>query len=118
MIYQAEIKGKGHMVDMFREEGIFVTFGANAPDVLKDVCYSIEVNPVNGEVKAGCKLIINGEEFKIVKVGDAANENLTKLGHVTYNFNGEDGECLPGTICLEKAEMPLFDIGSMIEIIK
>ena len=55
-MYQVTIKGKGAMVDAFREEGIFVTFGDNAPDTLKDFCYSIDVNPVDGEVTPGCKL--------------------------------------------------------------
>ena len=57
-MYQVTIKGKGAMVDAFREEGIFVTFGDNAPDTLKDFCYSIDVNPVDGEVTPGCKLVI------------------------------------------------------------
>ena len=54
-MYQVTIKGKGAMVDAFREEGIFVTFGDNAPDTLKDFCYSIDVNPVDGEVIQDCK---------------------------------------------------------------
>ena len=82
-MYQVTIKGKGAMVDAFREEGIFVTFGDNAPDTLKDFCYSIDVNPVDGEVTPGCKLVIDGKEFKIVKVGEVANENLKNLGHIT-----------------------------------
>lgn len=118
MIYQATIKGKGDMVDAFKEERIFVTFGDNAPDALKDFCYSVDVNPVNGEVKPGCKLVIDGKTFSIVKVGDVANENLANLGHVTYNFNGADGECLPGTICVEQAEVPALDIGSEISIVE
>ena len=61
-MYQVTIKGKGAMVDAFREEGIFVTFGDNAPDTLKDFCYSIDVNPVDGEVTPGCKLVIDGKE--------------------------------------------------------
>ena len=78
-MYQVTIKGKGAMVDAFREEGIFVTFGDNAPDTLKDFCYSIDVNPVDGEVTPGCKLVIDGKEFKIVKVGEVANENLKSV---------------------------------------
>ena len=62
--------------------------------------------------------MIDGKEFAIVKVGDVANENLKNLGHVTYNFNGKDAECLPGTICVEKAELPALDIGSTIAIVK
>ena len=65
-MYQVTIKGKGAMVDAFREEGIFVTFGDNAPDTLKDFCYSIDVNPVDGEVTPGCKLVIDGKEFYIL----------------------------------------------------
>lgn len=118
MIYQATIKAKGDMVDAFKEERIFVTFGDNAPDTLKDFCYSVDVNPVNEEVKEGCKLVIDGKEFSIVKVGNVANENLANLGHVTYNFNGVDGECLPGTICVEEADVPTLDIGSVISIVK
>ena len=60
----------------------------------------------------------DGKEYKIVKVGDVANENLANLGHVTYSFNGEDAECLPGTICVEKAEIPALDIGSTIAIVE
>ena len=118
MMYQVTIKGKGDMVEAFKDEGIFVTFGDNAPDTLKDLCYAIDVNPVNGVVKPGCKLVIDGKEYKIVKVGDVANENLANLGHVTYSFNGEDAECLPGTICVEKAEIPALDIGSTIAIVE
>lgn len=117
-MYQTTVKGKGIMVDAFKEERIFVTFGNEAPDTLKDFCYSVDVNPINGEVTEGCKLVIDGKEYKIVKVGELANRNLAELGHVTYNFNGVNGECLPGTICVEESDVPALDIGSTIAIVK
>ncbi len=56
-MYQVTIKGKGAMVDAFREEGIFVTFGDNAPDTLKDFCYSIDVNPVEHDRNRKIRLL-------------------------------------------------------------
>ena len=41
---------------------------------------------------------------------------LEELGHITINFNGSIEEPLPGTICVEKKEMPDFKIGSEIYI--
>lgn len=117
MIYQTTVNGKGDMAEAFLAENIIVSFGDNAPDALKDFCYTVDLAPVNGEVKPGCKLVIDGKEYPIVKIGDVANENLSNLGHVTYNFNGADAECLPGTICMEASEMPSIDIGSTIAII-
>ena len=89
--------------------------GDNAPDTLKDFCYSVEVTPVQGEIKPGNKLVIDGQEYKITMVGDVARENLNNLGHVTYSFNGS-GECLPGSICVEKTDVPTLKVGSTISI--
>ena len=115
MIYQTTIKGMGDQVEAFVGEGIFVAFGDNAPDTLKDFCYSVEVTPVQGEIKPGSKLVIDGQEYKITMVGDVARENLNNLGHVTYSFNGS-GECLPGSICVEKTDVPTLKVGSTISI--
>jgi PTS system glucitol/sorbitol-specific IIA component len=117
MIYQTTVKGMGADVNAFAGEGIFVSFGNQAPETLKDFCYIVDLNPVEGEIKPGCKLVIDGEEHEIVQVGDVAQENLHNLGHVTYSFNGS-GECLPGSICVEKSELPQLKVGSTIKIVE
>ena len=38
VIFQTEIIELGEQVDAFFEEGMFVLFGENAPDALKDFC--------------------------------------------------------------------------------
>lgn len=117
MVYQTTVKGMGAEVNAFAGEGIFVSFGNQAPDSLKDFCYIVDLNPVEGELQPGCKLVIDETEYKIVQVGEVAQENLNNLGHVTFSFNG-NGECLPGSICMEKSELPQLKVGSTISIVE
>ena len=42
VIYDNKVKGLGACVAEF--EGMFILFGDNAPDTLKDYCYTIDVN--------------------------------------------------------------------------
>lgn len=100
MIYQTTIKGMGDQVEAFVGGDLRNIWGQRS-GYFKDFCYSVEVTPVQGEIKPGSKLVIDGQEYKITMVGDVARENLNNLGHVTYSFNGS-GECLPGSICVEK----------------
>ena len=44
-IFQTEIIELGEQVDAFFEEGMFVLFGDNVPDTLKDFCHFIDQNP-------------------------------------------------------------------------
>lgn len=117
MIYQTTVIGIGDQVHAFDSEGIFVTFGENAPDTLKDFCYSVEIKEVHGTVRPGNKLVIDGEEFTVTQVGSVAQDNLKNLGHVTYSFT-ERQECLPGSICLEQGSIPGIKVGTVISIIE
>ena len=115
VIYDNKVKGLGACVAEF--EGMFILFGDNAPDTLKDYCYTIDVNPIQQEIKAGQKAVIDGKEYNITAVGDVVMQNLGNLGHVTFSFTGETEAELPGTIYLEEATVPKFEVGSTIQII-
>ena len=41
-VFQTEIFELGEQVDAFFEEGMFVLFGDNVPDTLKDFCHFID----------------------------------------------------------------------------
>lgn len=115
VIYDNKVKGLGACVAEF--EGMFILFGDNAPDTLKDYCYKIDVNPIQQEIKAGQKAVIDGKEYNITAVGDVVMQNLGNLGHVTFSFTGETEAELPGTIYLEEATVPKLEVGSTIQII-
>ena len=115
VIYDNKVKGLGACVAEF--EGMFILFGDNAPDTLKDYCYTIDVNPIQQEIKAGQKAVIDGKEYNITAVGDVVMQNLGNLGHVTFSFTGETEAELPGTIYLEEATVPKLEVGSTTQII-
>ena len=52
VIYDNKVKGMGDCVAEFEDSGMFILFGDNAPDTLKDYCYSIDVNPITGSKQA------------------------------------------------------------------
>lgn len=117
MIYHTTVQAVGSDVSAFAKKGFLITFGEPALVSLKDFCYFVEVNSVAGEIKPGNRLVIDDNEYKITEVGEIAAENLGKLGHLTVFFNG-DRECLPGSICVEKGQIPQLQVGSRISIIE
>lgn len=117
VIYENEVKGIGDMVEAFKDEGMFILFGDNAPDTLKDFCYTITVKNAAETIAAGQTLEIDGKAYKIVGVGDIMQKNLEALGHITVNFTGNKESGLPGTLVVEKAEVPQLKIGSVIKIL-
>lgn len=116
-IYQSKIKALGPLVETFKDEGMIILFGKNAPDTLADYCYSIEVNPVKEQIKVGQTFVLDGISYKITAVGDVAERNLESLGHITLAFTGATQAPLPGTICVEQKEMPDLKAGSKIYIL-
>ena len=118
VIYENQVKACGMAVEEFKDAGMFIIFGDNAPDEIKDYCYSVSVNPINGEIKAGQYMVINGAEFRITCVGPEAPVTLKGLGHCTVSFTGLTEPELLGTIYVEAKPMPDMGIGTVIQIIE
>ena len=118
VIYENKVKASGIAVEEFKDAGMFSIFGENAPEEIRDYCYSVSVNPINGELAAGQYLVIDGQEYKITCVGYEAPITLKGLGHCTFNFSGATEAELPGTIYCEEKPMPEIGIGSVIRIIE
>ena len=117
VIYENKVKGIGDMVEAFKDEGMFILFGENAPDTLKDFCYTITVKNASDTIAAGQTLEIDGISYKILGVGEVMQKNLEALGHITVNVSGDVKAGLPGAMVVEKAEVPKLTIGSVIRIL-
>ena len=117
IIYENKIKASGEFAENFLDEGMIIFFGDNAPDMLADYCYSIDVNEVKDTIKPGQIFMIDGIAFNITAVGDVAQKNLVNLGHITVTFNGSTEPALSGTIYVEKKDIPKVKIGSEISIL-
>mgnify|MGYP002801102392 FL=1 len=118
VIFQTEVIDLGEQVDAFFEEGMFVLFGENVPDTLKDFCYFIDTKDVDGTIKPGNRLVIDDNKFLITAVGDIAQPNLEALGHLTVVFSGAKEAGLPGSICVESKPMPKLQVGSKLSIVE
>lgn len=96
---------------------LLVIFGKNCPDELKDICIVHEyMDKPNAEmIKVGGKILIGGNEYTVEKIGgDAANENLYNLGHMTINFS-PDLDLMPGSILVSPCVVPDIKQGDIIE---
>ena len=118
VIYENKVKASGIAVEEIKDAGMISILGENAPEEIRDYCYSVSVNPINGEIAAGQYLVIDGQEYKITCVGYEAPITLKGLGHCTFNFSGATEAELPGTIYCEEKPMPEIGIGSVIRIIE
>ena len=66
IIYENTIKSKGSLVGEFGD-GMFILFGDNAPDMLKDYCYGIDVVPTNATIEVGHKLKVDGDMKEVFR---------------------------------------------------
>lgn len=118
VIYENQVQNIGSGANDFKESGMIILFGDSAPDSIKDFCYSVNVNPINGTIAAGQTMKFGDSEYKITAVGEEAPVTLAGLGHCTINFSGATEVELPGTIYLESKPQPEIVVGTTIQIIE
>lgn len=116
-IYRTTVHDAGPMAEAFIAEGMFVTFGTNAPEALREFCYIVEVNPTTAEVTPGQRFTVDGRSFPITAVGDVAQRNLESLGHITVNIDGDTEPKMAGAIHIRcEGPAPEITIGSVLTI--
>lgn len=115
-VFETEVISIGSEAELFKDEKMVILFGKNAPDTLKDYCYNIKVNPVDGSITTDSILIIGESSFKVTAVGDVVQKNLEELGHITIKFDGSTSPELPGTLYVEEKELPELAIGTHVTI--
>ena len=116
-IYENVVKDKGDLANEFGNE-LIIFFGDNAPDTLKDYCHTIDIKRVDGIIKVGDYFEIDGKKAKILTVGNEAQKNLERLGHLTVNLSNEVDDLLPGAIICENKKFDELKIGSIIKILE
>jgi PTS system glucitol/sorbitol-specific IIA component len=117
LIYENQVKALGKEIASFAGADFIILFGDGAPDELRDYSYTVDVNPINGTIRAGQTLKLGNESFKITCVGEEAPVTLKGLGHCTIRFNGATEAELPGTIYVEAKPVPPIAVGTVIQIV-
>ncbi|MBL1229705.1 PTS glucitol/sorbitol transporter subunit IIA [Enterococcus sp. BWB1-3] len=116
MIFETYVTNIGSEADMFREENMLIFFGDEAPEMLADYCYNIELKPSSGEILPGMDFVFDNQSYKITAVGEVVKKNLDALGHITLRFDGSNKAELPGTLYVERKTMPAIQVGTTIGI--
>ncbi len=117
-IFDTKVKTIGKDAELFKNEDTLILFGNSAPEELKDYCYSIDVNPILGEIQPNQVFKFDNQEYTITAVGSEAPVTLKGLGHCTIRFNGSENAEMPGTIYVERKPMPDIQVGTKIQIIR
>ncbi|MCM2676131.1 PTS glucitol/sorbitol transporter subunit IIA [Alkalicoccobacillus plakortidis] len=115
-VYQSEIIELGSQTGIFLEENMLVIFNETVPADLKDISAIHKKTELLHHVVVGDTLQIQDNHYKILFVGEKANETLRDLGHCTIEFSGKSFSDLPGTLCVEKKVAPNLEIGGKIAI--
>jgi Phosphotransferase system sorbitol-specific component IIA len=115
-IYENHVKSIGNMAQEFLQEKMLILFGDEAPAGLKDYCYAVDLNPIDGKITTGDQVAINDQVYRITAVGNLVQKNLVNLGHITMKFDGSTKADLAGTLYLEDKEVPAIQVGTKISI--
>ncbi|AWB02026.1 MULTISPECIES: PTS glucitol/sorbitol transporter subunit IIA [Vibrio] len=98
--YQTKVVSVGEYAKDSLEDDMVILFGRKAPLEVQNYCFIHSESFLVGEINHNTTLLIGDFAYVITAVGDAANLNLAKLGHVTLKFDGRREPELPGTIHL------------------
>ena len=114
--FQAEVTEIGPLVTEFIDAGILVFFAEGAPPELVEFSIIHNGKSLESDLVPGDEITIDDESFKILAVGEVANENFRNLGHLIMKFNGKIKVELPGDVCVEQKKVPDIRIGTVIKI--
>ncbi len=115
--YKATVTEVGPLLKEFTEAGILVFFGEDAPPELREFSIIHDGVDLSTPITPGDKVILDGEEYSVLAVGEVANTNLSNLGHLVMKFNGETEVEMPGDVCVESKPVHLVQVGSTLEIV-
>lgn len=114
--YSATVTAIGPLTGEFVEAGILVLFGASAPEELRDFALIHDGEELAAPLGAGDAVWVDANCYRVLAVGDVANENLKNLGHLVLKFNGQTEPELPGDVCVELQPLPPVTVGTVLRI--
>ena len=126
--YHAVIREIGPMVPEFLPHGILIFFGESAPEELREVSLIHDGTHLSSNLAVGDLLKFvpplsraddtpQPDYYRLTAVGEVANANLAKLGHLVVHFDAASTAKLPGTISVEPSLHTAPSVGTTIEIL-
>lgn len=114
--YQANITAIGPQVSEFVDAGVLVFFGQSAPPELAEFAILHDGSHLDDAVRPDDQLCLGEHTYRVLAVGEVANQNLSALGHLVVKFNGQSVPEMPGDVCAEAAPLPEIQVGMPFRI--
>jgi PTS system glucitol/sorbitol-specific IIA component len=115
--YAAVVTEIGPLVTEFTEAGVLVFFGSEAPEELREFAIIHDGQKLLSDVIPGDLVCLGDDKFRVLAIGEIANQNLSALGHFIVKFNGADTPEMPGDICAEARPLPAIAVGMRLQIV-
>lgn len=115
--YDAHVTSIGPLLGEFREGGVLVFFGLNAPAELAEFALLHDGQHLVAPVEPGDWFQLDTARFQVLAVGEIANRNLDHSGHFILKFNGQTEPEMPGDICVEHKPVPDVHLGMHLQIL-
>ncbi len=115
--YEATITGIGPLLSEFTQAGVLVFFGPDAPEELREFAVIHDGKNLQSPVTVDDWISLGEEKFRVLAIGEIANQNLANLGHFIVKFNGETQPEMPGDICAEARPLPEITVGMRLQIV-
>ncbi|MFC1234378.1 MULTISPECIES: PTS glucitol/sorbitol transporter subunit IIA [unclassified Vibrio] len=93
-------------------EDMLILFNESVPEDAAEYCFIHNHDTLKGDIAVGGKVDIDGVNYPITAVGDAVNQNLGNLGHITLRFDGANTADFIGSLHLSGAQPRTLVTGS------
>ena len=117
VVYESTVTAVGELVSDFRDQGLLVWFGENAPIELHEFSILHKVAHQERAPIAGDVIEINSDKFTVLAVGSVSSDNLLNRGHLDLKANGLPEAELPGDVNVEVCELPMVKVGDTLRVI-
>lgn len=117
VVYSSTVTAVGALVSDFRDQGLLVWFGENAPEELHEFSILHKVDNHKRAPIVGDTIALNDDFFTVLAIGSVASENLLNLGHLDLKANGLAVAELPGDVNVEARELPMIKVGDRLQVI-
>ncbi len=111
-LYNVEITKVGECASDALGDDMLILFNESVPADAAEFCFVHHHDELRGEIVVGGNVVIDGWTYPITAVGDAVNQNLGNLGHITLRFDGAETADFVGSLHLSGKQPQTVAVGS------
>ncbi|MGF1868405.1 PTS glucitol/sorbitol transporter subunit IIA [Photobacterium indicum] len=113
-LYSIEIIKVGECAQEALSDDMLILFNKSVPADAAEYCFVHNHDELKGDIYVGGQVVINDIQYSITAVGDAVNQNLGNLGHITLRFDAANKADFVGSLHLAGQQPKALVIGSTI----